>query len=99
MHKDLLKTNLNVANVLYRTFIQLRIYTNTNLILKVCNVIILTNIARIVSGGSYIKSQLNKYCNGLQWLQNSVLVIILNNTSGYNILQYSVLQKLLWQKQ
>ena len=75
------------------------LYTNTNLILKVCNVIILTNIARIVSGGFYIKSQFNKYCNGLQWLQNSVLVIILNNTSGYNILQYSVLQKLLWQKQ
>ena len=56
------------------------LYTNTVLILKVCNVIILTNIARIVSDGSYIKSQLNKYCNGLQWLQNNVLVIILNNT-------------------
>ena len=56
------------------------LYTITVLILMVCNVIILTNIARIVSGGSYNKSQLNKYCNGLQWLQNSVLVIILNNT-------------------
>ena len=43
-------------------------YTNTVLILKVCNVIILTNIARIVSGGSYIKSQLNKYCNGQKYV-------------------------------
>ena len=66
------------------------LYTNTVLILKVCNVIILTNIARIVTDGSYIKSQLNKYCNGLQWLQNSVLQSILNNTDTiyYNIVLF-----------
>ena len=41
------------------------LYTNNNTvqILKVCNVIILTNIARILSGGSYIKSELKKYHN------------------------------------
>ena len=40
MHKDLLKTNLNVANILYITFIQLRnsIYKyNTNFKGKQCN--------------------------------------------------------------
>ena len=34
--------------------------------LKVYNIIILTNIARFVSGRSYIKSYFNKYCNVLQ---------------------------------
>ena len=56
------------------------LYTNTVLIWKVYNVIILTNIARLVSGGSYIKCYLKKYCNVLQWIQNSVVLIILNNT-------------------
>ena len=47
---------------------------------------ILTNVARLVSGGSYIKCYLNKYCNVLQLIQNSVLQIILYNidTEYYN---------------
>ena len=34
----------------------------------------------MISGWSYIKCHLNKYCNGLQCIQNSVLLVNLNNT-------------------
>ena len=67
MHNDLLKNNIKVANILYQHLYNYVVpYTNTVLILKVYNVLILTNIARLVSGGSYIKCYLNKYCNVLQ---------------------------------
>ena len=80
-----IKTNINVANILYKDLYNyLFLYTNRVLILKVYNVLVLTNIARLISCGSYIKCYLNKYCNGLQWIQNSVLLIILNNTDTRN---------------
>ena len=64
MHKDLLKiTYMLLIFYIKHLYNYVVLYTNMVLIGKAYNVIILTNIARLVSGGSYIKCYLNKYWN------------------------------------